>query len=266
MSHIRLDIAYNGLEYLGFQSQPHGNTIQDLLELCLHQHFGMEVRITSASRTDAGVSAEHQVVTFPFSASLDLSTFVGSFNHLLPPAIRVKKAYFAEAGFHPSFSSIGKIYRYRIWKGQCHNPFVRDFVWENFRGAELARLEEMMSVFIGRHDFRAFAHIGTDQKSTVRKIYDVKVEELSTHFNIWISGSGFLKQMVRIMVGTSVDQALGRLAKPISEVILELDRSQAGRTAPANGLCLVKIIYDEIPNLLDFIQQYNEQATLTVNC
>jgi tRNA pseudouridine38-40 synthase len=119
-----------------------------------------------------------------------------------------------------------------------------------------------MSDFIGRHDFRSFANMGFEYKSTVRRIYDIKVEETSSHLEIWVMGSGFLKQMVRIMVGTAVDIALGRLKETILEIMELRDRKNSGRVAPANGLCLVRIVYDDIPNLAEFIQQYSHQATV----
>jgi tRNA pseudouridine38-40 synthase len=262
MPHLRIDLAYNGLQYFGFQSQPHGNTIQDLLEAVLFKYFGREVKVTGASRTDTGVSAEHQVVSFFYDESVDLTALVSFLNQKLPTSIRVIRASIPQSGFHPAYSAVGKIYRYRIWKGECHNPFVRDFVWENFRGQELLNLERIMSDFIGRHDFRSFANMGFEYKSTVRRIYDIKVEETSSHIDIWVMGSGFLKQMVRIMVGTVVDKALGRLDESILEIMELRDRKKSGRVAPANGLCLVRILYDDIPSLAEFIQQYSQQATV----
>lgn len=262
MSYIRLDLAYNGLDFFGFQSQPHGNTIQDLLETALFKYFGREVKVTGASRTDTGVSAEHQVVTFSREDPVDLSAFASFLNQGLPKSIRVIRASFPESSFHPAYSAVGKIYRYRIWKGECRNPFVRDLVWENFRGHELQTLESIMSGFTGRHDFRSFANMGFEYKSTVRRIYEIKVEATSSHLDIWVMGSGFLKQMVRIMVGTAVDIALGRLDESILQIMHHRDRKKSGRVAPANGLCLVKIIYDDVPNLAEFIQQYSHQATV----
>ena len=264
MHHIKLDLAYDGRRYFGFQSQVHGNTIQDILERALQDILQRSIRLTSASRTDTGVSAEHQVVTFRWDDSpLDLVFLLSQLSSVLPSEILVKRAEIAENNFHPAYSALGKIYRYRIWKGECLDPFTWPFVWEQRLIQDTTQLAKSLSSFMGTHDFKAFANIGSSHKNTIRHIYDIQMEEQGDLINIWFCGGGFLKQMIRIMIGSAIDESLGRLDRPISSLLKEPDRSLAGRTAPSTPLSLIKIFYDKVPDLSAFLRDYNSRSVLS---
>ncbi|MEI8025921.1 MAG: tRNA pseudouridine(38-40) synthase TruA [Pseudomonadota bacterium] len=265
MNHIRLDLAYDGRQYFGFQSQAHGNTVQDILEKALEQVLQRPLRLTSASRTDTGVSAEHQVVTFRWEESpLDLALLESRLRSLLPSEIRVKSAQIAHQSFHPAYSALGKIYRYRIWKGECLNPFAWPYVWEQRRIHDATQLAKSLSSFVGTHDFKAFANLGSMERNTIRRIFDIKIEEQGGLINIWVSGGGFLTQMIRIMIGSALDESLGRLQRPITSLLQEPERSLAGRTAPSSPLSLIKILYDKIPDLNEFVNDYNARSAISL--
>lgn len=265
MNHIRLDLAYDGRRYFGFQSQVHGNTVQDILEKALEQVLQHSFRLTSASRTDTGVSAEHQVVTFKWDESpLDLALLESRLRSLLPSEIRVKSVQIAHESFHPAYSALGKIYRYRMWKGECLNPFAWPYVWEQRRIKDTTQLAKSLSSFVGVHDFKAFANIGSLERNTIRRIFDIKIEEQGDLINIWVSGGGFLKQMIRIMIGSALDESLGRLERPITSLLQEPERSLAGRTAPSSPLSLIKILYDKIPDLNEFVSDYNARSAISL--
>jgi tRNA pseudouridine38-40 synthase len=263
VQHIRLDLSYDGRSYFGFQSQLHGNTIQDTLERALQSLLSLPLKLTSASRTDTGVSAEHQVVTFRWEDdNLELENFVSNINSILPSNIRVQRAEWSKPGFHPSFSSHGKIYRYRLWRGECLDPFCLPFVWEQRKIKNSEHLKASLSQFVGLHDFRSFSNMGSLEKNTKKRINEIHVEEQGPLFNIWISGSGFLKQMIRIMVGSAIDESLGRLERSIPTLLSHPNRTLAGRTAPAAPLSLIEIFYEPMPNLADFIREYNSRASV----
>lgn len=264
MQRIRIDLSYDGRNFHGFQSQPDGLTIQDHLEKALNIATRSQLRVTSASRTDSGVSAEHQVVTCEVDPQTDLFKLQRSLNGLLPKSIRVRQLATCSGDFHPAFDAIGKIYRYRLWLGECLDPFSLPLVWELKQPIDSEKLKTTLGNFVGRHDFRAFANMGTDVSSTVRTVFDVKVEMRGRLVNIWFSGDGFLKQMIRNMVGTAVDDCLGRLSHPIEELLKGSGRESAGRTAPSGGLQLVRVFYHPLPHLDPFIKEYNEDSGIVL--
>lgn len=260
MQRIRIDLTYDGRDFHGFQSQPDGLTIQDHLEKSLGIATRCQLRVTSASRTDSGVSAEHQVVTCEVDPQTDLFRLHRSLNGLLPKSIRVKSVVRCAREFHPAFDALGKIYRYRIWMGECLDPFSLPMVWELKHPLNPEMLQKTIGKYVGRHDFRAFANMGTDVSSTVRTVFDAKVEIRGSLINIWFSGDGFLKQMIRNMVGTAIDECIGRLSHSIEDLLKGTSRELAGRTAPAHGLQLVRIFYHPLPHLDPFIKEYNKDS------
>jgi len=264
LKRIRIDLSYDGRGFHGFQSQPDGLTIQDFLEKAIKTAARSCSRVTGASRTDSGVSAEHQVVTCEVDTAIDLHRLKRSLNGLLPKSIRVTAVSESSDDFHPSFQSTGKIYRYRIWLGECLDPFSLPLVWELKHDIDLKFFESRLAKYVGKHDFRAFANLGSEVTSTIRTVHDVKIEIRGQLVNIWFSGEGFLKQMIRNMIGTAVDDCLGRLSLPIEVLLKGADREQAGRTAPAVGLQLVKIFYHPLPDLDMFIKEYNEDAGIVL--
>ena len=243
----RIDLSYIGTRFNGFQSQLSKNAIQDHLEKALQTFLNHEVRVRGASRTDSGVHAHQQVALFrtkvPFSPRWLLSL-----NALTPPEIGIQKLYPVDQQFDPIFNSKGKAYRYRLWQGRCFNPFVQDFVWPIHQQIDLKLLAKEAQEFIGHHDFKAFCNKDSDAKTTTRRIFDVVCDERGPMIDIWITGEGFLKQMVRIMVGTLVAVVQGHLPPGTIRKLLDggLERKLAGMTAPAKGLALVEVFYNDI--------------------
>lgn len=246
----RIDLSYIGTKFSGFQSQVSKNSIQDYLEKALATFLNHEVRIRGASRTDSGVHAHHQVALFrtkvPYSPRWLLSL-----NALTPPEIGIQSLSPADKLFDPIFDSKGKAYRYRIWQGRCFNPFTQDFVWPIYQKIDLDILSTEASDFIGTHDFNAFCNKDSDAKTTTRKIFEIRCDVRGPMIDIWITGEGFLKQMVRIMVGTLVAVVRGHLPPGTVRNLLAgaHERKLAGMTAPAKGLALVEVFYNEVKPL-----------------
>ena len=236
----RIDLAYDGRLFSGFQSQPHRNTIQDLLENALRTATRESVRIIGGSRTDAGVSAENQVCAFQTSIGIEPNKLIRSLNALLPDTIKVTSLQHENVEFHPIIDSTGKIYRYRIWRGFCLDPFVLPYVWQVNSELDSSVLNGALQDFVGTHNFEAFSNSGSEVKSFIRKIFEIKVTETGPLLEIWVHGEGFLKQMVRNMVGTAVDISLGKIGFSVKDLIYKKDRKAAGQTAPGYPLCLVK--------------------------
>lgn len=251
----RIDLSYVGTPFNGFQSQLSKNAIQDHLEKALGTFLNHEVRVRGASRTDSGVHAHHQVALFrtkvPYSPRWLLSL-----NALTPPEIGIQKLSPVDQLFDPIFDSKGKAYRYRLWQGRCFNPFTQDFVWPIHQEIDLDLLVKEASAFAGLHDFKAFCNKDSDAKTTTRRIFEVVCDQRGPMIDIWITGEGFLKQMVRIMVGTLVAVVQGHLPPgTINKLLTEgLERKLAGMTAPAKGLALVEVFYNEIKPLNNIIQ------------
>lgn len=236
----RLDVSYIGETFHGFQSQPDGKTIQDHLEKALSRLLGVFTHVVGGSRTDSGVHAEQQVCIFTTADNIDTSRTLRALNALVPSAIKCYSLKQAEQNFHPHRSSTGKIYRYRIWRGYCLDPFSWPYVWEVQKNFDTDIFKEQIAKFIGTHDFCAFANSGGKVRSTKRTIFEIDTVTQGPLLDVWIHGNGFLKQMVRNMVGTAAAIALGKLSSDVVKIINSQDRRLAGRTAPAKGLCLVR--------------------------
>ena len=252
----RIDLSYIGTPFSGFQSQLSKNGIQDHLEKALRTFLNHDVRVRGASRTDSGVHAHHQVALFrtkvPYSPRWLLSL-----NALTPPEIGIQKLFPVEQLFDPIFDSKGKAYRYRLWQGRCFNPFTHSFVWPIHQAIDLKLLANEAQDFIGLHDFNAFCNKDSDAKTTTRRIYDVVCDQRGPMIDIWITGEGFLKQMVRIMVGTLVAVVQGHLPPGSIRNLLASgsERKLAGMTAPAKGLALVEVFYNNVKTLDEIISK-----------
>lgn len=261
----RADIAYIGTAYRGFQFQKNGDSVQAQLEKAFSTILRHPVAIRGASRTDSGVHAEDQVVSFQSSTPFDSSDWRYSMNSVLPNDICVRDIYPVSDSFDPINDSTGKVYRYRLWRGLCTLPHLKPYVWGVQREIDLDCLVKQTKDFLGRHDFTSFCSIDSDASTKVRKIYEVRVDIREPLIDIWVIGEGFLKQMVRIMVGTLVDIALGKKnSGSIPEILAAKRRELAGQTAPPQGLTLVKILYGEIPDSESVIRDASRGYCLKV--
>lgn len=251
----RIDLAYIGTIYQGWQSQANGQGVQDRVEHALSIMLRQGVRVTGAARTDSGVHAENQVVTFETELPFEQKRWLASLNGLLPRDIGVKAVYPAKLDFHPVYSAKAKAYRYRLWLGVERNPFVKDFCWQINSDLDVRLMKEEAKLLVGRHDFTSFCAKDSSAKTRDRTIFAIEFEcKRERLVDIWVLGDGFLKQMVRTIVGTLVEVGRGKI-KPgeIEHILKQRDRTLAGDTAPPQGLCLIDTFYEDIPQVGELI-------------
>jgi len=244
---FKLTIAYDGTSFVGWQRQASGTSIQGLIEDAVARLEGRPVNVFGAGRTDAGVHALGQAASVSLAREIDGGTLVRAVNAHLPPAVRVIDAVEVPRSFHARFDATSKTYRYRIWNGGVLSPFERDYVW-HIPSPELdaAAMQAAAGRLEGRHDFAAFQTSGAETATTERIVLRSTVTAgPGALITYEVTGDGFLRHMVRGIVGTLVDIGCRRRpAEWISEVIAGKRRSAAGRTAPAAGLFLVRVDYE----------------------
>ena len=245
---LKMTIAYNGQAYQGWQSQTHGNTVQDRLESALEEILQRAVPAHGAGRTDAGVHALRQC------AHADVNTdrllpwqWRNAINAHLPPDIRILHCSATSEAFHARFSATGKHYRYNIWNATVLHPLQNGRAWHLPKKIDIETLCTNAAQFIGEHDFAAFAaNRGKPGENTVRTIYSVSVKKRGSLMTLSFTGNGFLYHMVRLMVGTLVRSAHERSAPDYIHKLLNSE----GKTpfcAPACGLYLVRVLYGQGP-------------------
>jgi tRNA pseudouridine38-40 synthase len=241
----RLLIEYDGTAYAGWQWQPTGTTIQRLLEDALEKVLGGErVHVSGSGRTDAGVHALGQVASFTCSTPRLPHAIRLGLNCLLPRDMAVREARVAPEGFHACHGAVYKHYRYRILDTGERAPLRERFTW-HWRGPlDVAVMAQAAPFLVGTHDFASFQGGRSDVKTTVRTLFSVDVNRRADEVWIDVAGSGFLRHMVRILVGTLVDVGRGVIPpERIGQILEAHDRCAAGRTAPACGLCLMEVRY-----------------------
>ncbi|HWI41756.1 MAG TPA: tRNA pseudouridine(38-40) synthase TruA [Verrucomicrobiae bacterium] len=244
MRNIRLVVEYDGTGYCGWQVQPNGTSIQELMEKGLEKLLGERVAVISSGRTDAGVHARGMVASFRTSKSLPLKAFADGLNVLLPPDISVLDAAEASEGFNPRTEATGKHYRYTILNAPRRSPLMRLYSWHIKPALDLARMREAAAHFVGEHDFAAFRGANCGARTTRRTVFKVEVEREGNLILMDVHGSGFLKNMVRIMVGTLVAAGLGKIGPDeVASIIDCRSRLHPGQTAPPQGLCLMEVFY-----------------------
>lgn len=240
----RLTLQYDGTGYVGWQRQARGVSIQALLEDALATLEGAPVTVTGAGRTDAGVHALAQVASVPLTVSLDDETLQRALNARLPDDVRVVSVERAPDDFHARFSARAKTYEYRIVTGPFLSPFERRYAWHLPHLRDVAAMQAAAAALVGVHDFAAFQAAGGSVKTTEREITSLEVEFDDPHLSVVVTANGFLRHMVRTIVGT-LAQVGARRAVPdwVADVLESRDRSRAGPTAPALGLFLVSVDY-----------------------
>jgi tRNA pseudouridine38-40 synthase len=241
---IRLLIEYDGTGYAGWQVQPDQETIQGRLEAALERITGEPIRVVSSGRTDAGVHALGQVAHFTTHSAMSPEEFRRALNGVLPRDIAVREASDAPEGFHARYSARRKRYRYVIIQGETRSAFGHRYGWEVGYRLDVAAMRQAAKQLVGTHDFSAFRATGGSAADPVRTLHLLDVEEQGTEVVILAEAEGFLRHMVRILVGTLVEVGRGRLAPDEVQAILESrDRSLAGPTAPPQGLFLLEVTY-----------------------
>lgn len=240
----RITLAYDGTDYCGWQIQLGQPTIQGLLNAALERLDGAPVTTFAAGRTDAGVHAEGQVVSFRLSKNWSGANLRKALNGNLPPDVRVLDAATVADQFHARFDAKGKTYRYRIFVAEVMSPFWVRYAWHYPHALDSAKLVEDAQTLVGTHDFTAFTVANCETKTRVRTVTEVRVEREADLLTLYFSGEGFLRYQVRTMVGALVDANRGRLkAGSIAELIERRDRTLIGAPAPAQGLTLLKVEY-----------------------
>ena len=246
MPTILLTVAYDGTEYAGWQIQPNGRAVQQVVEEALAQVLGVHVPVRSSGRTDAGVHACAMAASFTTSRELPLRAYVEGVNRFLPADVAIQSARTVPADFKPITMAHAKQYRYTIINSSVRSPLDRLYSWQVREPLDLEAMGDAASRFVGTHDFAAFRASNCVAKTTLRRIDSVVVARQGNRITIDVIGGGFLKNMVRVMVGTLVDIGKGRFTpSDVDRFLLRGDRKEAGSTAPACGLCLIEVQYPE---------------------
>jgi tRNA pseudouridine38-40 synthase len=244
---LKFTLQYDGTDYVGWQRQPNGASIQGVLEDALAPIEGGPVTVHGAGRTDAGVHALGQVASVTVVNTLDERTLARALNAVLPLDVRVLSIEEGEPDFHARFRALSKTYEYRIVNAPIASAFLRRYVWHIQQPLDLEAIRTAAGPLVGTHDFAGFQGAGTFAASTVRTILALDVEDgagFDLPFVIRVTGDGFLRHMVRNIVGTLVEVGAGRWDPWRLLAVLESrDRSEAGRTAPPQGLFLTHVGY-----------------------
>lgn len=254
MKKIRLLLEYDGSAYQGWQSQRSGLTIQDILEEHLRKITGEQQRIIGAGRTDAGVHAFGQVAAFSTATAHPPEIFRRALNATLPKDIRVLDAFEAEEHFHPRYDAQAKSYVYLIGL-HLTSAFLYRYCWGLHSTLDVAAMADAARAFVGTHDFSTFRGTGCSAKSPIRTVTSIEVTRLSAlefmtatiqgeFVSVRIEGNGFLRHMVRTIVGTLAEIGAGKFpSSQAAELLQARNRAAAGPTAPAQGLFLEKVMY-----------------------
>jgi len=243
---VKLTVAYDGTAYAGWQIQSNGTTIQEVMEGAFSRILQEPVRLRAAGRTDAGVHAREQVVDFADAGVRDLETIVRGGNALLPPDIRILSASVVPETFDSRRHATEKEYRYFLYLSPVDSPFLSRYAWRIEKLLDVDAVRESLSRLVGEHDFTSFRGQGCTAISPVRTIFRAEVakHDVPGLFSIDVAGSGFLRHMVRNIVGTVVNAGKGKhSADHVGEILRARDRCAAGVNAPPHGLFLWSVSY-----------------------
>lgn len=241
----RFIIMYDGSRYYGWQRQPDHDTIQGKLEAVLERLCGEPVEVIGAGRTDAGVHARGMVANALLDVKLAPEEIRDYLNRYLPDDIGVKEVREAGPRFHARYNATGKTYCYTCFDGPVKPVFDRKYVYVLEETPDIEAMREAAALLIGEHDYRNFCMNPRMKKSTVRKVDRIGIEREGGYIYFIFHGTGFLQNMVRIMVGTLLEIGWGHMEKEqLQEALQSKERQKAGPTAPAQGLCLMQVDYD----------------------
>lgn len=245
MPRIKLTLEYDGTEYVGWQVQPNGPSVQGCLEDALLRLLKEPVRVVGAGRTDAGVHALGQVACFDTAQALPMQAYWMGLSGLLPESISVVDAEEVDARFDPRGHAVGKLYRYLLSHGRRFAPLRRRTHWQLFAPLDVKAMRSASSSLLGRHDFSAFRASGCEARHPIREVKRLELVEGEDHeLRLFVEGTAFLRHMVRNMVGSLVEVGRGRQGLAwVREVLESRDRTRAGPTAPAHGLTLMQVFF-----------------------
>ena len=240
----KMEISYDGTRYYGWERQPDRDTIQGKLESVLTVLNGSFVEVTGAGRTDAGVHARKMTANARLETNLSPDEIKAYMNRYLPDDISVNRLVIASDRFHARYNAVGKLYTYTCYIGDEKPVFDRKFVTVLDFKPDIEAMRQAAVFLVGTHDYKAFCSNPKMKKSTVRYVDQIEILTKKDRLYLNFHGTGFLQNMVRIMTGTLLEVGAGNMEPGrVREILEGLDRREAGPTAPAKGLCLMKVDY-----------------------
>ncbi|MPQ33677.1 tRNA pseudouridine(38-40) synthase TruA [Clostridium estertheticum] len=244
MRNIKIIIEYDGTNYSGWQRQNNVMTIQEKIESAIEELTGEKTQITGSSRTDAGVHANGYTGNFYTNSKIVIEKFTGAINSKLPRDIVILQSFEVPYEFHSRYNSMGKMYSYTIINRRQAVAVGRDYIYHHKQILDVEAMQIGAQYFMGTHDFSAFKNLGSSAKTSVRTISRLDIVKNEEIIKIYIAADGFLYNMVRIIVGALIRVGEGKI-KPseIKDIIESKQRSKAGKSVPANGLCLEEVFY-----------------------
>ena len=248
MRYLKVTLSYDGTDYVGWQVQPNGDSIQARMETAWNRVTGESIRITASGRTDAGVHAEGQVCSVPTNSQLDNATLLRAINANLPNDIAVVAVDDAPEDFHAIRDALRKTYRYQLQFGRIRDVLSRRYRWYIPRQLDVEAMHDAAARLRGQHDFASFQASGSERQSTIRNLMRLEINRWLRrgfeHVDLEFEADGFLYNMVRNLVGTLVEVGLGKHPPEwVGDVLASKDRRRAGPTAAAHGLFLVRVVY-----------------------
>lgn len=246
MKRVLLRVAYDGTNYCGWQKQNNGLAVEAVLNEKLSELLGQEICVIGASRTDAGVHALGNVAVFDTDSRIPAEKFSYALNQRLPDDIVIQESREVNDNFHPRYCNCNKTYEYRILNTKFPMPTQRLYSYFLYYDIDINKMQSAAQHLVGTHDFASFCSANAQVKDTIRTVNSIKIEKIDNVISIKINGNGFLYNMVRIISGTLLEVGMNRICVDDVKQILEAkDRTNAGPTAPACGLTLLEINYDE---------------------
>jgi tRNA pseudouridine38-40 synthase len=245
MRNIRLLIEYDGTNYQGWQVQAEGPTVQGMIEEKLARITGETIQLIGSGRTDSGVHAFGQVANFKTRSQLGVDSIQKALNSLLPPDVVIQRAEEVEEVFHARRDAKSKLYEYRILNRSLRSAFRREYAWHISQKLDLEEMKKATQILIGEHDFSSFRSVGTPTRTATRRVIRAEWKQgREGLIRFEIEANGFLKQMVRALVGTLVEVGRGKIdSRELQKILESKDRKVAGPTAPAHGLFLKEVKY-----------------------
>lgn len=246
MRKLKVIIEYDGSAYSGWQYQTNGVSIQEIFEKALRKITKTKTSVSASGRTDSGVHAEAQVAHFSTHSKMTGQQFLKALNSALPGDIAVKQVEEVPVEFDARYSAVRKIYRYTILNRDYPSALHHGRVWFVPHSLDLDAMKRAGKYLTGEHNFSAFRASNCDSKNAVRKLFRLDFKKNQDFIHMTFEGGGFLKYMVRNIVGTLVEVGKGQMhAKQVQDILNSRDRAMAGPTAPPHGLCLVEVIYGD---------------------
>jgi len=276
MRNIKLVIEYEGTNYHGWQIQPGLDTIQGILESRLSIITKADTEVIGAGRTDAGVHALAQVANFKTDSRMTPQEFKSAFNSILPKDIVVKDAQEVEDDFHARYGATSRTYVYTILNSTTPSAFLRNYVYVVPQPIDVSLMSDACNLLVGTHDFSSFASVGDPKRNLTRTVYDVKLKDkrqessktfalcpmlygFCSFIHLQIEANAFLRGMVRAIAGTLLEIGRGKMPpEKITEILEAKDRSTAGPSLPARGLCLIKVDYGLVKLKTEVDEDVNE--------